>query len=224
MPRREDRSDVGVGTALIDSLPWFLATSGKNAVSPSAMDSGSLVRELVRTGDEDLFQVLVERFRDRVFRLVVSMLGPGNEAEAEDVTQEVFVLVYRKLETFRHDSEFSTWLFRLARNRAVDRLRTARMRHVHVGEEKLRTVQSGCSPPNPEEAAVAGERRAAILQQVSELPAAQRTVVYLYYWMGSGVAEIGELLDMNVQTVKSHLHRARRRLAEELENVGWRHA
>ena len=215
---------MGVGTALIDRLPWFLATTGKNVASPSAMDSASLVRELVRTGDEDLFRVLVERFRDRVFRLVVSMLGPGNEAEAEDVTQEVFVLVYRKLGTFRHDSEFSTWLFRLARNRAVDRLRTARMRHVHVGEEKLRTAQSECGSRNPEEAAVAGEQRVAILQQVSELPAAQRTAVYLYYWMGSGVAEIGELLDMNVQTVKSHLHRARRRLAEELENVGWRHA
>ncbi len=212
-----------IGAASIDSLPWAVVATGRKSDSPSAMDSASLVRELVRTRDEDLFQVLVERFRDRVFRLVVSMLGPGNEAEAEDVTQEVFVLVYRKLETFRHDSEFSTWLFRMTRNRAIDRLRTARMRHAHMGDERLCSLPSRNPSSNPEEAAAAGERHAAIVELVTQLPELQRTIVYLYYWIGSGVAEIAELLNMNVQTVKSHLHRARRRLAQELEDVRWRH-
>ncbi|MEJ2189721.1 MAG: sigma-70 family RNA polymerase sigma factor [Acidobacteriota bacterium] len=212
-----------MGTALIESLPRSVVFTGQTSDSAASMDSAALVRELVRTGDDDLFQVLVERFRDRVFRLVVSMLGPGDEAEAEDVTQEVFVLVYRKLETFRHDSEFSTWLFRMAKNRAIDRLRTARMRHVHVGEEKLRSLPLESRICDPEEVAAAGERRAAVLEQVNKLPALQRTIVYLYYWMGSGVTDIAELLDMNVQTVKSHLHRARRRLASELESAEWNH-
>jgi RNA polymerase sigma-70 factor (ECF subfamily) len=73
-------------------------------------------------------------------------------------------------------------------------------------------------------AAVARERRTAVLQHVQRLPDLQRTVVYLHYWIGSGVADIAELLDMNVQTVKSHLHRARRRLALELKAEGPRHA
>ena len=215
---------MDVGTALIDGFPWAVVFTGRRSDSPAAMDNAALVRELVRTGDDDLFQVLVERFRDRVFRLVVSMLGPGNEAEAEDVTQEVFVLVYRKLETFRHDSEFSTWLFRMARNSTIDRLRTARMRHVHVGDEKLQLLPSQIKDRDPEEVAAAGERRTAVLEQVNKLPALQRTVVYLYYWMGSSVTDIAELLDMNVQTVKSHLHRARHRLAKGLDAAGWRHA
>jgi len=210
-----------VGTALIDSLPWSIVFTRRTSDSTAAMDSAALVRELVRTGDDDLFQVLVERFKDRVFRLVVSMLGPGNEAEAEDVVQEVFVLVFRKIGTFRHDSDFSTWLYRMARNRAIDRLRTARMRHVHVGEEGLRSMPSASGTHNPEDAAVTGERRTAILDQVSRLPEPQRTIVHLYYWIGTGVGEISELLDMNVQTVKSQLHRARHRLENELVSVGW---
>jgi len=215
---------VGDSAVLSDSLSWSVAMAGRWPESPSAMDDGSLVRELVRTGDDDLFQALVDRYRDRVYRLTVSTLGPGNEAEAEDVAQEIFVLVYRKIDTFRHDSEFSTWLFRMARNRAVDRLRKARMCRHHVGGEELRSMPSRETLSDPEMAAVAGERRTAVLQHVQRLPDPQRTVVYLHYWMGSGVADIAELLDMNVQTVKSHLHRARRRLALELEAEGWRHA
>jgi len=188
------------------------------------MDDDLLVRELVRTGDDDLFQLLVQRYRDRIFRLAVSMLGPGNEPEAEDVTQEVFVLVYRKIDTFRHDSSFSAWIFRLTRNRTIDRLRRARMRHHHVGDERLQWMPSQETSSDPEMAMVAGERRTAILQHVQRLPDLQRTVVYLFYWVGSGVVEIADLLEMNVQTVKSHLHRARRRLARELQAAGSRHA
>jgi len=215
---------VSDGVVLIDSLSRAITMVGGRLESPSAMDTGSLVRKLVRTGDEDLFRLLVQRYQDRVFRLVISMLGPGNEAEAEDVTQEVFVLVYRKLDTFRHDSDFSTWLFSMTRNRTIDRLRNARMRHHHVGDEELRSMPSREASSDPEMAAVAGERRTAILQHLQRLPYLQRTVVYLYYWIGSGVADIAELLDMNVQTVKSHLLRARRRLALALEADGSRHA
>jgi RNA polymerase sigma-70 factor (ECF subfamily) len=188
------------------------------------MDDGSLVQELTRTGDDDILHTLVQRYRDRIFRLAASMLGPGNEAEAEDVVQEVFVLVYRKLDTFRHDSDFSTWLFRLARNRAIDRLRKARGRHRHVGAEELRSMPSPGPSGDPELAALAGEQRAEVLRLVRRLPHVQRTVVHLHYWIGSSVAEIAELLDMNPQTVKSHLYRARRRLARELEAEGSRHA
>jgi RNA polymerase sigma-70 factor (ECF subfamily) len=214
---------VGVSAVLIDSLSRAVTMAGRRSGPPSAMDNGWLVRELVRTGDDDLFRLLVQRYRDRVFRLAVSMLGPGNEAEAEDVAQEVFVLVYRKIDTFRHDSDFSSWIFRMTRNRAIDSLRKARMRHRHVGDEELRSMPSRETCSDPEMAAVAGERRTAVLRHVQRLPDLQRTVVYLHYWIGSGVADIAELLDMNVQTVKSHLHRARRRLALELAAKGSRH-
>jgi len=215
---------VGVSVTLIDGLSRAVTLAGKKGKQLSASSNDVLVRELVRTGDDDLFHLLVQRYRDRVFRLAVSVLGPGNEAEAEDVAQEVFVLVYRKIDTFRQGSNFSTWLYRITRNRAIDHRRQARLRHPHVGEEALRSLPAQREGNDPELVAVAGERRTTVLEQVGRLPDPQRTVVYLYYWIGSGVADIAELLGMSLQTVKSHLHRARRRLARQLDGEGVRHA
>lgn len=206
-----------MGAVPIDCLSRAVALTGRMGESLEARSDSSLVRDLVRSWDDDLFHVLVQRYKDRVFRLAASVLGPGNAAEAEDVAQEVFVLVYRKIETFRHDSDFSTWLFRMTKNRALDRRRQARLRHPHVGDEAVRSVPAPGRSNDPEQVAAAGELRARVLGQIEQLPDPERTVVYLHYWMGNGVADIGELLAMNVQTVKSHLFRARRRLARVLE-------
>jgi len=117
-----------VRVVLGESLSWAVTLGGTKGDLPEAKSNESLSREWVRTGDDDLFHVLVRRYRDRVFRLVASVLGPGNEAESEDVAQEVFVLVYTKIDTFRQGSNFSTWLFRVAKNRALDRRRQASRR------------------------------------------------------------------------------------------------
>jgi RNA polymerase sigma-70 factor (ECF subfamily) len=207
---------LGVSVVLTESLSRAVTLAGRKGEQLEARSNESLVRDLVRTWDDDLFHVLVQRYRDRVFRLAASVLGPDNVAEAEDVAQEVFVLVYRKIDTFRHDSDFSTWLFRMTKNRAFDRRRQARLRHPHVGDDAMRSMPAPATSSDPELVAVAGERRAGILRQIEQLPDPQRTVVYLYYWMENGVADIADLLGMKVQTVKSHLHRARRRLAREL--------
>jgi RNA polymerase sigma-70 factor (ECF subfamily) len=206
-----------VSVVLSKSLSWAVTLGGRKGDLLEARSNESLSREWVRTGDDDLFHVLVQRYRNRVFRLVASVLGPGNEAESEDVAQEVFVLVYRKIDTYRHDCNFSTWLFRVAKNRALDRRRQARLRHPHVGDDELRSIPAPGRSNDPELAAMAAERRASIVEQIERLPDPQRTVIYLYYWMGSGVADIARLLEMKVQTVKSHLHRARRRLAREMD-------
>ena len=87
----------------------------------------------------------------------------------------------------------------------------------------MRSIPAPETSNDPERVAVAGELRARILRQVERLPYPQRTVVYLYYWMDNGVADIAELLEMKVQTVKSHLHRARCRLARVLDRTGSGH-
>lgn len=185
-----------------------------------ARSDESLLRDLERTGGDDVFDVLVRRYRDKVFRLVASVLGPGRGSEVEDVVQEVFVQVFRKLGTFRRESVFSTWLFRIAKNHAIDRLRDPRFRRPHVGEADLRSLPAPERSSDPERLAQAEERRVAMLTQIAALPEPQRTVVYLRYWMDSEIAEIAELLEMNSQTVKSHLFRARRRLARDIEGMG----
>jgi RNA polymerase sigma-70 factor (ECF subfamily) len=211
--------------AAFAELPALALSLAAGRSEPArTLDTGALVRELVRSGDDELFDELVGRFKDRVFRLAASILGPGNETEAEDVTQEVFLVVYRKLDTFRHDSEFTTWLFRLTRNRAIDSLRRSRLHHRHVGDDELARMPSSALNSNPEARARSGERRLEVLAQIQRLPDRQRSVVLLFYWMGTSVAEIAELLDMNPQTVKSHLRRARQRLAKSLQIEETHHA
>ena len=85
------------------------------------------------------------------------------------MTQEVFLVVYRKIHTFRHESEFSTWLFRLTRNRSVDSLRTARLRHRHVGDEELQGMPATGPSSDPEAAAAAEQRRGSALHLLHQL-------------------------------------------------------
>jgi RNA polymerase sigma-70 factor (ECF subfamily) len=170
----------------------------------------------VRAGNDDEFTDLVRRYKEQVIRLAVSILGPAHAGEAEDLAQEVFVQVYRKLDTFRRDSALSTWLYRVTRNRAIDRRRLARMKRPHVGDESLGTLKAPEANSDPERITVAGERRARVLEHLERLPDTQRAVIYLHYWMDAGVDEIARMLEMKAGTVKSHLFRARQRLARDL--------
>jgi len=200
---------------LVLSATWIAAERG-SASAASEADDASLVREFQRTGDDDAFRVLFQRHKHRVFRLAAAVLGPGRDPEAEDLTQEAFLMAFRKLDSFRGESAFSTWLLHLARNLAIDRRRRADLRRPHVPVHQLAGLPAGGAGADPEEAAAAGQRHARLLRQLEQLPHTQRTVVYLFYWLESPVAEIAELLELKPDTVKSHLHRARQRLAGHL--------
>lgn len=175
---------------------------------------GALVAEFQRSGSKEIFGMLVERYQGRVLRLVASILGPGFAAEAEDLTQDVFLQVYRKLPRFRGDSKFETWLYRVAYNRGIDRKRRARFRLPHLGEEALDGRPAADDPYGD---AVGREKRGRVAAAVADLNEPARTVVHLYYWMETPVAEIAEIMGMRPGTVKSHLYRARQRLARRLD-------
>jgi RNA polymerase sigma-70 factor (ECF subfamily) len=176
-----------------------------------------LIATLVRTGDPELFRQLVERYQDRVFRLVASVLGPYSEADAEEVTQEVFLRVYRQLKGFRGDAKFGTWIYRVAYRRALDRKQLARHRLPHSTEEALADV---AGPDNPFEQAARSQQGERVAICMEALPDLYRTVLYLRYWMDCPVEEIAELIEAPAGTVKSYLARARQRVERELEKSG----
>ena len=156
-----------------------------------------------------LFEELVASQKERVFRVALSVLGPGRESEAEDVAQEAFVRAYRALPGFRGESRLSTWVHRLAFNLAVDHRRAAGRRPIGaagsgggVGEEAMARLPARDPGSDPYRASRDAERR--------------RAVLHLHYWLGCTVREIGDLLDLPPGTVKSHLHRGRERLGKEL--------
>ena len=184
------------------------------------MDDTVLVREFQRTHDQTHFNALVERHRGSVFRLILSILGPGREGEAEELAQDVFVKVYQKLDGFRGQAKFSSWLFRIAYNTALDRRSLLSFKATHQSEEVLAMTPTDKPEADPYQVAVSSRSKAALRSSMADLPDLYRSVLHLHYWMGMTVAEVGEALSIPDGTVKSYLHRARGKLAALLHNRG----
>jgi len=173
-----------------------------------------------RADDLAAFEDVVRSQKDRAFRVALSILGPGREAEAEDVTQEVFVRVYRALSSFRGESRLSTWIYRTAYNLAVDHQRRLGRRPEAADDEAAAALPATGPGSDPYRVSREAERARAVRSALGALSEEQRAVLHLHYWMGHTVAEIGELLDLPEGTVKSHLHRGRERLGKELTSHG----
>ena len=170
-------------------------------------------------GDEQAFAELVCRYRERVFRLAASILGPGFTAEAEEVAQEVFLRVHHALATFRGEAQFSSWIYRIAFNQAVNLKARVRYRVPHLSEQVL--AEAASSLPDPLDHLEAVRRDRALAGCMNELPEVYQSVLRLHYWVDASVAEIASLLDVPENTVKSYLHRARRLLHEMLKERGF---
>lgn len=199
---------------------WCDAPRHGAGAALSRADDAVLIDRFLRGDDEDTFEILVRRYRDKVFRLAVSILGRGAESEAEDATQEVFVVVLRQLKRFRAQAAFSTWLYRVARNQIIDYRRRLSRRPGGVADDALRGLPDDGARTDPRRLVAASRRRARLLRHIDRLSGSQRVVVYLHYWQGESIAEISELLDLGPNTVKSHLCRARRKLAVSLGEDG----
>jgi RNA polymerase sigma-70 factor (ECF subfamily) len=185
--------------------------------TPPGADDESIVAAYVRTRDPELFRLLVERHQERVFRLVASILGPFADLDAEELTQEVFVRAHERLDSFRGEARFSTWLYRLAYNRTIERRRKSRLRAAHIPWSDLDTPATSTGPW---EAALDRERERAVALLVEGLPDLYRSVVHMRYWMDQSVDEIAATLGVPAGTVKSYLSRARQRLRERARARG----
>jgi RNA polymerase sigma-70 factor (ECF subfamily) len=175
-----------------------------------------LVSAFVERGDDAAFTELVARHKQAVFRLAVSILGAGLEAEAEEITQEVFLRAFQRLKDFRGDSAVGSWLYRITWNLAVDLKQRARYRRPHLDVDSLSVADT--SGRTPERL----ERERIVMECVDELPDLYRSVIHLHYWMGCGIEEIAAYLTAPSSTVKSYLYRARRRLEQRLAERGIR--
>jgi RNA polymerase sigma-70 factor (ECF subfamily) len=170
-------------------------------------------------GDQEAFAELFRLHGEAVFRLAVSILGQGFAAEAEDVTQEVFLKVHHALGSFRGEAEFSSWVYRIAFNQAVNLKARARYQRPHLDEAALAHAATGA--PGPDAQAETARRDQALSDCIGTLPEVYQSALRLYYWLGASVAEVAELLDVPENTVKSYLHRARQLLDGMLKERGY---
>ena len=168
--------------------------------------------------DQAAFGELVHRYKDRVFRLVVSILGQQFAADAEDVAQDVFVRVHHGLKTWRGDAAFGTWVYRITFNHALNVKARMRYRAPHVSADVLESRQSEDPPADQQLDAL---RRHTLVQTcMHELPEVYQSALRLHYWLGASMSEIAILLEAPENTVKSYLHRARKLLLAMLQQRG----
>lgn len=181
------------------------------------LDDQALI-ERCRRGDLTAFEPLVERYRERVWRLAYSYLR--DREDAWDAAQEAFVRAWQALPSFRGQSAFYTWLFRIAVNVATDRARQRAARRRALGsepvpEEEWERVMVDPQTP-PDDRAARAEQRGRIGAALDALPEHHRTIIMLSDLQGLSYREIAEVLDIPMGTVMSRLHNARKRLRQAL--------
>ena len=172
----------------------------------------------VQSGDHQAFAQLYSLHKRRIYSLCLRMVG--NVAEAEDLTQETFLQLHRKISTFRGDSSFSTWLHRLAINAVLMQLRKKGLSLISMDEAMEPDPESGASRSFGErDLMLTGSiDRLALERAVSELPAGYRLVFILHDVEGYEHPEIAGMLDCSVGNCKSQLHKARLRLRNALRS------
>ncbi len=177
--------------------------------------------------DNDLdFHSIYKTFHPKIVRYLGHMIG---WRDAEDLTQEVFVKVNQALKTFKGESSVSTWIYRIATNSALDKLRSPSFRQ--KGQKSLsgesngegeieitdKNAWTGEDTPSVETSAIRNEMNGCIRGVVEKLPESYRTVVVLSDLEGFRDDEIAEILGVSIHTAKIRLHRARTRLKKDLE-------
>lgn len=170
-------------------------------------------------GDIDAFETLLGLYQNKVYGLALRMCG--SEEDAWDVAQEAFLAAWRALPGFRGESGFSTWLYRLTANAAIDCLRREKKRRgelsIEGGELPLSLPDAG---PSPQEATEGGELRAAVNAALARLTDQHRTVLILRELQELSYEEIAGALGLDLGTVKSRISRARKALRKILLEDG----
>ena len=176
----------------------------------------------VKTGDEAAFDYLIQKYRRPMVRFMYRMVR--NPAAAEDLAQEVFLRVYRSRETYAASAKFTTWLYRIATNLAVNYARDTRHERPETSvsldepnEDTGLTLDIADAGLNAEENIMRRERLAAIRSHVQALPERQRLAVVMHKYQGMDYRQIAEVLHLSESATKSLLFRAYETLREKLK-------
>jgi RNA polymerase sigma-70 factor (ECF subfamily) len=182
--------------------------------------------EQLKHGDESAFKVIVEQWQDMVYNTILGIVQ--NETEAEDLAQDVFIKVFEKISTFKGDSKFSTWLYRIATTTALDHLRSKKRKKRFGflqslgggGTEEKEQVPDfhhpGISLDNK-------ERSAVLFKAIAALPENQKAAYTLHKLEGLSYRDVSEVLNTTVSAVESLMSRANQNLRKQLEEYYNKH-
>lgn len=202
--------DAATGSDRLRVAPATFPVSPPSSID---VDDDALSRALV-AGDGQAFRLLVERETPRVFRTCYRILGRVDEAE--DTTQETFVLAYRALGTFRGDGHPAAWLTRIAMREAWRRAATRSRERSTTAQLDPSAEWLASEAPGPAAAAIRADEREQVRLAVADLPEPYREVVSLRFFADLSLLEICEATGRPLGTVKAQLHRGLKRLREHL--------
>jgi RNA polymerase sigma-70 factor, ECF subfamily len=225
-----DRVNKDVGTAAMDGGVLSVELGARPAIpgmTGALMPGGDTVNDAevmlrVKAGDQAAFDYLVQKYRRQIVSLLYRM--SRNSAAAEDLAQEVFLRVYRSRQTYEASAKFTTWLYRIATNLAVNHARDTKHERPDVmasldeqNPETGSTMDVADPRMSVEEELVRRERMQAIRSKVEALPERQKTAVILHKYQQMDYKQIAEVMKLSESATKSLLFRAYETLREELK-------
>jgi len=217
-----DKSALGQGQVVRpDPDTERLVVERHFAAADPASDAAIMLK--VAAGDESGFNYLVEKYHRPMVHFLFRMVH--NQAVAEELAQEVFLRVYRSRESYRAEAKFTTWLYRIATNLAVNHARdtkherTAQTVYLDVPDEETGTTpEVADDEPTVEQRLLRDERMGAIRTHVMALPERQRMAVLMHKYQGLDYRQIGEVLKLSESATKSLLFRAYQTLRDKLKD------
>jgi RNA polymerase sigma-70 factor (ECF subfamily) len=178
------------------------------------IDDDELVAR-ARSGDLDAFAELVRRYEHRVRGVLFRLLD--DERDVEEATQDAFVQAWRNLDRFRGDATIFTWLYRIAANEALARLRRKQLPLTPLEEGERGPPVAAGPAADPQRAAEGSELHAFLAGRIRALPPEYRAALALRDLVGLSNQEVADVLDITVAAAKSRIHRARLQIREELD-------
>ncbi|CAM4015962.1 RNA polymerase sigma factor SigW [Cohnella lubricantis] len=176
---------------------------------------------LARKGDQRAFAEIVDLYKDKLYHLAYRMMN--NRQEAEDIVQECFLRVYKHLDRYDENQKFSTWIYRIATNLCIDRLRKRKPTYSLDAESSEHEGLDGYAmmpsdDRTPESEMLLSETQRIIREAIETLPPKYKSVIVLRYLQDMSLQEISEVMGMPVTTVKTRVHRGREYMRKKLEN------
>jgi RNA polymerase sigma-70 factor (ECF subfamily) len=196
-------------------LFFTFVTNYNNLRLKNMKDPGDrLYIQHAKAGDIRAFSMIVSNYQKQVFTIVLKMVD--NRQDAEDITQEIFVKVFKSLGQFKEESEFSTWLYRIAYNTAISELRKRKLSIVLINEN----LTSFNEPATDEdEYDLANIKLQRLNEALKNLPPDEIFLITLYYFKEQSIEAISEISSLTVASVKVKLHRIRKKLALEINRL-----
>ncbi|MCO5268331.1 MAG: sigma-70 family RNA polymerase sigma factor [Brumimicrobium sp.] len=177
------------------------------------MSEKQLIKDIL-TGNTQAFGALVDAYQDMAFTIAYRVCK--NRQDAEDITQNAFVKAYKNLHTFRFTSKFSSWFYRIVYNTALTHIQ--QQKEVNISTEEQR-IENYTDLDSTDSALINKDQHLAILDAIHQLPGDEATIITLYYIEEKSIKEIEKITSLSLSNIKIKLYRARKRLAELLENT-----